>query len=75
MSNRDSLFFNNSLNTPKFPFDDNTESEFIDDDDDCLICKKLLLDHNKEELNECYKTLVDKQKIKKRLSRKNLEGT
>ncbi len=58
---------------PKFPLDDKTESELIDDDDDCIICGKLLLDHTEEDANECFATLVKKQRIIKKLSQKNLE--
>jgi len=57
---------------PSFSFYDEN-SDLVDDNDDCIICKKLLKDHTEEE-NECYVTLVKKQQIKKKLSRKTLEG-
>lgn len=64
----------NKTSFPSFSFE-NENSELVDDEDDCIICKKLLLDHTEEDTNECYATLVKKQQIKKKLSSKNLEGT
>ena len=73
MASKPPTIFRAAESPPKFPSDDKTESELIDDDDDCIICGKLLLDHTQEDSNECYVTLVKKQQIKKKLSRKNLE--
>ncbi len=55
---------------PKFPFDNKTESGLIDDEDDCIICGKLLLDHSEEDANQCYSTITKKQLIKKQLSKR-----
>ena len=59
---------------PSFSFYDEN-SDLVDDNDDCIICKKLLKDHTEEDAYECFATLVKKKKIIKKLSRKNLEGT
>ena len=69
------FFTSDDPGPPKFPFDNKTENELIDDTDDCIICGKLLLDHTEEDSNECYATLVKKQQIKKKLSSKNMEVT
>jgi len=50
---------------PKFPLDNKTENEIIDDEDDCIICGKLLLEHSEDEANQCYLTLTKKQLFKK----------
>ena len=56
--------------TPKFPFDNKTEDDLIDDEDDCIICGKLLLEHSEEDANQCYSTLTKKQLFKKQLSKR-----
>jgi len=58
---------------PKFPSDDKTESELIDDEDDCIICGKLLKEHSDDEGNQCYLTLKKKQLFKKQLSKKKVK--
>jgi len=41
---------------PPFPsFDFSTD--VVDDEDDCIICGKLLLKHSEIEANQCYKKL------------------
>ena len=57
----------------KFPFDEDHSSDIVDDEDDCIICSKSLLNHSEEEANECYSTLIKKQIFRKELSRKQLE--
>jgi len=58
---------------PKFPIDNKTENEIIDDEDDCIICGKLLLEHSEDEANQCYLTLTKKQLFKKKLSKREVK--
>ena len=64
------FFASDDSGPPKFPFDNKTESGLIDDEDDCIICGKLLLEHSEEDANQCYSTLTKKQLFKKQLSKK-----
>ena len=57
----------------KFPFDNDHSNDIVDDEDNCIICSKSLLNHTEEEANECYSTLIKKQIFRKELSRKQLE--
>ena len=52
---------------------DYTDSDLIDDEDDCIICSKLLLKHSVEDANECYSTLMKKQLFKKQLSKRKVK--
>ena len=45
---------------PPFSFPD-----VVDDDDDCIICGKLLLQHDEEQANICYNTLIRLQVLKR----------
>jgi len=54
---------------PKFPFDGARANDVVDDDDDCIICGKLLLNHSEDEANECYSTLTKKQIFRKELAK------
>ena len=73
-SNRPSIFLGaNVQRPPKFPFDGERANDTVDDDDDCIICGKLLLNHSEEEANECYATLTKRQILRKELSRKGSE--
>ena len=54
----------------KFPFDNKKESRPIDNEDDCIICGKLLLDHSEDDANQCYSTITKKQLFKKQLSKR-----
>jgi len=62
----------NNTSFPSFSFE-NENSELIDDNDDCIICKKLLLDHTEEDANECISTLIKKQLFKKQLSKRKVK--
>ena len=64
------FFASDDPGPPKFPFDNKTENELIDDTDDCIICDKLLVKHSEEEANQCYSTLIKKQLFKKQLSKR-----
>jgi len=48
-------------------------SDIVDDEDDCIICSKLLLKHSEEDANECYSTLIKKQLFKKQLAKKKVK--
>jgi len=65
----------NNPELPKFPFDNAHANDVVDDDDDCIICSKSLLNHTEEEANECYSTLIKKQIFRKELARKSSGGT
>jgi len=58
---------------PPIPFDNERTIDMVDDEDDCIICGKLLLNHSEEEANECYSTLIKKQIFRKELAKKKLE--
>jgi len=73
MNNRRSSIFRASDNPPKLSYDNESESELIDDDDDCIICGKLLLEHSEDEANQCYSTLTKKQLFKKQLSKRKVK--
>ncbi len=45
----------------------------MDDDDDCIICGKLLLDHSEDEANQCYSNLIKKQLFKNQLSKRKVK--
>ena len=62
----------NKTSFPSFSFE-NENSELIDDEDDCIICGKLLLEHSEEDANECYSTLTKKQLFKKQLSKRKVK--
>lgn len=73
-SSRPTIFrASNNPESPKFPFDNTHANDVVDDDDDCIICSKSLLNHSEEEANECYSTLTKKQLFRKELARKRLE--
>lgn len=75
-SNRPSIFRGSNVPEPsKFPFDGERANDNVDDDDDCIICGKVLLNHSEEEANECYSTLTKRQIFRKELSRKRMEVT
>jgi len=57
---------------PKF-FIKSFPGDVVDDEDDCIICGKLLLNHTEQEANECYSTLTKRQIFRKELARKRLE--
>jgi len=59
---------------PKFFFR-TFPGDVVDDEDDCIICKKLLLNHSEEEANECYATLMKMRLCKNELAHKRMEGT
>lgn len=74
MTSSHPLIYRKSNDHPlKFPFDEDHSSDIVDDEDDCIICSKSLLNHTEEEANECYSTLIKKQIFRKELSRKRLE--
>ena len=73
MTNRSPSIFRASDTPPKFPFDNKTDSELIDDEDDCIICGKLLLEHSEDEGNQCYSTLTKKQLFKQQLSKRKVK--
>ena len=56
-----------------FPFNDEQADDLVDDEDDCIICDKLLLNHSEKEANECYSTLIKKKLFRKELAKKQLE--
>ena len=58
---------------PKFPFNEDNLDDVVDDEDDCIICSKSLLNHTEEEANGCYSTLTKKQIFRKELAKKRLE--
>ena len=62
----------NKTSFPSFSFE-NENSDLIDDEDDCIICSKLLLKHSEEDANECYSTLTKKQLFKKQLSKRKVK--
>lgn len=62
----------NNPSSPSFYFA-NENSELVDDDDDCIICGKLLLDHSEDEANQCYSNLIKKQLFKKQLSKRKVK--
>ena len=63
---------NKERSSSPIPFD-NERAVLVDDEDDCIICGKSLLNHTEEKANECYSTLTKKQLFRKELSRKQLE--
>ena len=56
--------------TPKFPFDDKTDSCPIDDEDNCIICGRLYSAHSEDDAYQCYFNVTKKQRFKKQLSKK-----
>ena len=54
-------------------FDYFITDDLVDDEDDCIICYKLLLNHSEKEANECYSTLTKRQIFRKKLAKKQLE--
>jgi len=74
VSNRPHIFRGSNVpGPPKFPFDNNSIDDIVDDEDDCIICSKSLLNHTEQEANECYSTLIKKQLFRKELAKKQLE--
>ena len=73
MTSNHSFFYQKSNDQPNFPFDEHKPVDLVDDDDDCIICSKSLLNHSEEEANECYSTLIKKQIFRKELAKKQLE--
>ena len=74
MSNRPHIYrASDAPPPPKFPFDNDHSNDIVDDEDDCIICGKSLLNHTEEEANECYSTLTKKQIFRKELAKKRLE--
>ena len=49
---------------PHFPSFDRVSVEDTVDDDDCIICKKLLLKHTEQEASQCYNILIKKRLVK-----------
>ena len=45
---------------PSFDFSD----DVVDDYDDCIICKKMLLNHSEVEANACYNKLFKRKLVK-----------
>ena len=64
---------NKEQSSPPIPFDNERTIDMVDDEDDCIICGKLLLNHTEEKANECYSTLTKKQIFRKELAKKKLE--
>jgi len=64
---------NDERSSPPIPFDNERAEDLVDDEDDCIICGKLLLNHTEEEANECYSTITKKQIFRKELAKKRLE--
>ena len=54
---------------PSFPSFDSSD-DIVDDDDDCIICGKLLLKHSQEQANECYNFLVKRKLFHQELRKK-----
>ena len=59
---------------PKFFFR-NFTGDIVDDEDDCIICGKLLLNHSEQQANECYATLMKMKLCRRELAQKGMEGT
>ncbi len=53
-----------------FPHDNGKPDDIVDDDDDCIICGKLLLKHSQEQANECYNFLVKRKLFCQELRKK-----
>ena len=64
---------NKERSSPPIPFDNELAEDLVDEEDDCIICGKLLLNHTEEEANECYSTLTKKKLFRKELAKKRLE--
>ena len=50
---------------PSILFEDKHAEDFVDDDDDCIICGKLLLKHDEYDADQCYNTLIRLRKLKR----------
>jgi len=51
---------------PSFPSFENivTKDDVVDEDDDCIICKKLLLKHSEQQASDCYNQLIKRKLVK-----------
>ena len=55
---------------PIFPFDDERPDDLVDDDDYCIMCNRLLLEHDQVQANECFSALTKRRLFRKELARR-----